>query len=69
MDGKVCPHLEENTEPGFRWSCGLRHELGSWDRVVEDPRYKAVPGAHFDTLGINCKDWPAPKGCRQCGAK
>jgi hypothetical protein len=46
LKGKVCQFLEENTEPGFRWSCGLRRELGSWDAVLADPRYQPIK-EHF----------------------
>lgn len=57
--GKPCTYLEENTEPGFRWTCGLRRELGDWDVVLADPRYVKGPGAHFGPKGINCRDWPS----------
>ena len=69
--GKVCEFLEENTEPNFRWSCGLRRELGTWQKVTNDPRYLDGPGAHFSTKGMSCGDWPdASKGqsCGGCGA-
>lgn len=56
--GKPCPFLEENTEPGFRWSCGLRRELGSWDAVINDPRYIEGPATVFAPLGMNCRDFP-----------
>lgn len=60
MGTHPCPYLEENTEPGFRWTCGLRRELGSWDAVLEDPRYKEVPGAYFK--GTDCKVYT----CKDC---
>jgi hypothetical protein len=67
IDGKVCEFLEENSEPGFRWSCGLRRELGSWNAVLSDPRYKPI-GEKLSKHGINCKDWPGPKDiCTVCG--
>ena len=68
MAGKVCPFLEENTEKGFRWSCQLRRELGNWDAVLNDERYKNGPGAHFGKQGINCRDFPGEEynGCSQC---
>ena len=67
---KVCPFLEENSQPGFRWSCGLRRELGSWDAVVESKRYKDVVEPHFAPRGLSCKDWPGPgQDCGNCGAK
>lgn len=76
LDGKPCAFVEENTQPGFRWSCGLRRELGSWDAVLSDPRYVAevLPKhvARSERLGIplsNCGDWPAdPESCAYCGA-
>ncbi len=68
ISGKVCQFLEENTEKGFRWSCQLRRELGNWDDVLNDERYKNGPGAHFAKQGINCRDFPDPEynGCSQC---
>jgi len=70
ISDKVCEFLEENTEPGFRWSCGLRRELGSWDAVLEDPRYPTGSWAP----GVNCRDWPGGEGwngvgCSVCGDK
>jgi hypothetical protein len=69
IKGKVCQFLEEDTEPGFRWSCGLRRELGDWDTVLADPRYPADSWAP----GVNCRDWPGGEGsngvaCSKCGA-
>lgn len=64
IDGEPCPFLEQNTEPGFRWSCGLRRELGSWDAVIADPRYdtgKGSPGHAFkNTPYGNCKKFLCP---------
>jgi len=64
--GKPCPFLERNTEKGFRWSCGLRRELGSWDAVIADPRYHSgagSPGEAFkNTAYVNCKNYLCP-GC------
>jgi len=68
--GIACEFLEENTEPGFRWTCGLRRELGDWDKVLADPRYLNGPGAFLGPKDINCKDWPdETKGqrCKGCG--
>ena len=65
---KACEFLEENTEPGFRWSCGLRRELGDWDLVLIDQRYINGPGKVFEPLGMNCRDFPtASQGCGNCG--
>lgn len=69
LSGKVCPFLEENTEPGFRWSCGLRRELGDWDAVLEDERYQQVVQPVWDAFPIstNCRDYPdGVWECRQC---
>lgn len=68
--GKVCEFLEENTEKGFRWSCGLRRELGSWDAVITDPRYLDGPAKESTTPNMNCRDWPSPSAggpCKLCG--
>lgn len=66
VEGRVCEFLEENSEPGFRWSCGLRRELGSWDAVLADPRYAPIKAA-FAPYGYDCKTWPT-KPCKTCGA-
>jgi hypothetical protein len=68
---KPCLFLEENTELGFRWSCGLRRELGSWDAVLEDLRYKELVQPIWDELPqsepTTCKDFPSGTWeCRQC---
>lgn len=71
VNGNPCPYLEENTEPGFRWSCGLRRELGSWDAVLEDPRYVNDIMPLHRAPGMNCRDWPEPSAggpCNLCGA-
>jgi hypothetical protein len=46
-------------ETGYfrRWACGLRAELGDWDLVIADPRYKEATGTAW-TNGLNCRDWP-----------
>jgi hypothetical protein len=65
INGQVCSHLEENTEPGYRWSCRLRRELGSWDAVLSDPRYAPIKAA-FAPHGYDCSTWPDRK-CTTCG--
>ena len=67
----ICPYLEQNTEPGFRWSCGLRRELGSWDAVEADPRYIEGPGKQFARYRVICRDWPDVSighACAKCGS-
>lgn len=76
FDGQPCPFVEEKTEPGFRWSCGLRRELGSWDAVLVDPRYVEIVRPKHEArsarIGVslsNCRDYPAPpEKCTYCGA-
>lgn len=67
VNGKPCKFLEENTEPGQRWSCALMRELQSWDLVITDPRYfagDASPGDAFKaTSYVNCKNFQ----CKECG--
>jgi len=61
VNGKPCPLMIENhvDETGYfrRWACGLRAELGDWDLVIADPRYKEATGTAW-TNGLNCRDWP-----------
>lgn len=75
VNGKECRllirnHTDENGH--FRkWACSLRAELGNWDAVIADPRYKeATKDAWTD--GLNCRDWPDGEGpnrgaCKECG--
>ena len=75
VKGKPCPLLIENhvdeTGKFRRWACSLRAELGDWDAVIADDRYKAATeGAWIN--GLNCKEWPDGEGpnrgvCRECG--
>lgn len=65
VNGKHCRFLIENyvDETGYhrRWACGLRAELGDWDLVIIDPRYKEeTKGAWVN--GLNCRDWPDGNG-------
>ena len=61
INGSPCKFLEENTERGKRWSCGLRRELGSWQKVITDSRYfegDNAPSESFkDTSYKNCKNF------------
>jgi len=71
LSGRVCQFLEENTEPGFRWSCGLRRELGNWDAVIIDRRYQQHVAPNIRTKGANCRDYPSSTAggpCQLCGA-
>ncbi len=68
VNGKVCPHLEENTVEGRRWTCGLLVEHGPWAVVYETEEYLRDVKPQMDRLGTQCGDWP-PKGevCATCG--
>ena len=55
-----CQWLERGTN-GRNWSCGLRAELGSWERVYEDIRYiesRVVREVVEQYPGYGCGDWP-----------
>lgn len=57
----VCEYLEEYTVPGRRWACGLFRELGSWEAVYADARYRGSEAKRFmDRVfpGFGCGDWP-----------
>ena len=64
VNSKPCKYLEEHTQEGFRWTCGLRRELGDWDKVLADPRYIQDVQSVWDSLKLqdgtpmNCRDWP-----------
>ncbi len=64
IDGKPCPFLEHNAEPGMKWSCQLRRETGSWAAAVADPRYTAPggPGEAFRPFGYDCETFQ----CAEC---
>lgn len=68
VDGAVCPFLETDTVAGRHWVCGLRRQLGSWDRVHADARYLAVLQPMFDRIGGNCGTFgPAQAQCCYAG--
>ena len=73
IKGKICPFLEENTQPGYRWTCGLRRELGDWDLVLQDPRYVEEVQPFWNWwkertgLESSCRDWPGDQFCSECG--
>lgn len=70
-DGNPCQFLEENTVAGRRWACGLRRELGSWEAVHVDARYRESPiGKWFAERypDRGCGDWPLSGiKCESCG--
>ncbi len=67
VNGKPCKFLEENTEPGQRWSCQLRRERGSWAAAIVDPRYmrgRDAPGKAFAATEYkDCEQFQ----CAECG--
>ena len=68
-ESKDCPYLVRNVA-GRNFACGLRIELGDWDKVLEDDRYKRDVAGSW-APGINCRDWPEKpakyRGCNICG--
>jgi hypothetical protein len=62
--GEVCEFLIENHEDR-RYACGLRAELGSWEKVHADPRYAPVAAVMLVPNGDGlCGDWqPQPGVC------
>jgi hypothetical protein len=77
IKGEPCPYViyDYTDENGHfrKWACFLRAELGDWDKVLEDQRYKDLKASgawHRDT---NCRDWPDAKEgpnkgiCHECG--
>lgn len=75
IKGKICKYVITNytDENGHhrRWACGLRAELGDWDKVLADHRYQSDVAGSWAT-GINCRDWPDGEGpnngkCEECG--
>ena len=69
LRGKVCVFLEVDTVAGRRFSCGLRRELGSWQAVSVDARYKPIGEfwADHDLPFKYCEVWQPTKGecCRE----
>jgi hypothetical protein len=62
--GEVCEFLEEATVPGRRWACGLRRELGDWQRVHADPRYQPI---HEHWLSVGAQDCGDFRGIIRAG--
>lgn len=65
LAGTVCEFLVDTETPGpGRFRCALRVELGSWEVVYEDPRYRPIRD-HFVGNGTGlCGDWqPRPGEC------
>jgi hypothetical protein len=52
LEGVECPFLERDTIEGRHYACGLRRELGSWDRVHADARYLTVVRPIWDRCGV-----------------
>ena len=74
VNGKPCPYLKTTSqrmrkEQGFYWKCALREELGSWEAVHEDPRYRQRIRPEWDKVGEDdCGDYPREgRGCNTCG--
>jgi hypothetical protein len=65
QEGRVCPFLEMNTEPGRRWTCGLRRTLGSWEAVHADPGYLEHVKPCWQANGVkDCGDFgPGEQQC------
>lgn len=70
LRGKECRFLEKDVG-GVRWTCGLRRELGSWDRVHTDPRYLEHVRPFWVSFRpeLDCGTWPGPgEWCATCNA-
>ena len=67
LKGKPCEYLRENAG-GRRWLCVLRHELGMWGKVHDDPRYQPIH-EYLSSRGVaDCGVYPGPdKTCGACG--
>ena len=57
--------LGENVVPGRRWACTLLLELGAWDAVHADARYRQYVQPVWHVVGIeSCGAWGPGTG--QC---
>lgn len=68
--GVVCPFLRHDGPVAVRrWVCTLREELGSWDAVHADARYRRLVRAPMaGVVTADCGDWPPPgETCAECG--
>jgi len=54
IGGVLCPHLEEDTVEGRRWTCSLYRALGSWEAVYASDEYQTTDAAAWFAGG----DWP-----------
>jgi len=77
ISGIECPYLirDYTDESGHfrKWACFLRAELGDWDKVLADQRYKDLRTSGAWHPDMNCRDWPdGAEGpnrgvCKECG--
>lgn len=63
--GEPCMFLGENIVEGRRWACTLLVELGSWEAVHTDTRYKTLVEPVIHSFGVeSCGGWGPGTG--QC---
>lgn len=57
--GRECEWLRTDV-PGRRWACGLFVELGSWEAVHADERYRTSEVGQYlaEQYGAGCGDFP-----------
>ena len=60
--GVACPHLEEATQEGFKWTCGLYRKFGDWKKVHNSKEYKKDVQPFWNKHGkrldiYNCGDF------------
>lgn len=71
FSGVACKYVAPSDNPDFNWQCTLRTELGSWDAVHNDARYKQDVIPLIDALGKgqhkgkHCGDY-GPEGWGNC---
>jgi len=67
LNGVPCPHIKENVQEGFRWSCGLMIKYQDWDIVHNSAEYLQDVEPFWVTFKertnfTKCGDWT----CENC---
>jgi hypothetical protein len=64
LKGELCKYVrDDGPESEFRWTCTLREELGNWNLVHDDSRYKNDVKPLLEELNIkDCGEYT----CENC---
>ena len=70
LAGKVCEFFDPDPPAGAAGHCSLRTELGAWEAVYADPRYRPVRRLLAEVNVTGCAEWPtAEDRCTACDVR